>query len=297
MSIQLVDNNKKERNDNLTYGTIFSIEEFSIYDGPGIRTTVFLKGCPLRCTWCHNPEGQEFEACIVRSPNGCIGCNSCVNSAIYKNNKIVFSDESVKKCPMNLLRYCGETLNGEELALRLMKNQRILSDGGITFSGGEPLAQSEFLIDVLARLKGKLHTAVQTSGYCDEKIFDKVLEYSDYFLYDIKIADSEFHKKYTGVRNECILRNLNTLAHSGKEFVVRIPLIPGVTDTEENITSIANILVKNKIFYAELLPYNKMAGGKYKMLMQEYTPNFNTEITPEIHNDIFKKHEIDIKVL
>lgn len=131
----------------MSYGTIFSIEEFSVYDGPGIRTAVFLKGCPLRCTWCHNPEGQDFERCIVRSPNGCMGCNACINSVVEKDGKIVFTEESIKKCPMNLLRYCGEKTDSEELVLRLMKNRQILKDGGITFSGGEPLAQSEFLTE------------------------------------------------------------------------------------------------------------------------------------------------------
>lgn len=162
-------------------GTIFSIEEFSVFDGPGIRTSVFLKGCPLSCTWCHNPEGQAFEPCIVRSPNGCIGCNLCMEYAIKKNDKIVFTEDSVKKCPMRLLRACGETISSEELVNRLIKNECLLKDGGITFSGGEPLAQSEFLIDCLLRLKGRLHTAVQTSGFCDGKIFNRVLEAADYF--------------------------------------------------------------------------------------------------------------------
>lgn len=278
-------------------GVVFSIEEFSVYDGPGIRTSVFLKGCPLRCTWCHNPEGQEFASCIVRSPNGCIGCKSCINTAIRKGGKIFFTEESIKKCPMHLLRKCGETIGSEALVKRLMKNERILKDGGVTFSGGEPLAQSDFLIECLKQLKGKLHTAVQTSGFCEERIFTEVLKNADYFLYDIKIADSNLHKEYTGVSNECILRNLRILAHSGKEFVIRIPLIPGVTDTKENIAAVAELLAQNQISYAELLPYNKMAGGKYKMLMREYTPKFDTNILPQAHTDLFKKYGIETKIL
>lgn len=278
-------------------GVVFSIEEFSVYDGPGIRTSVFLKGCPLRCTWCHNPEGQAFAPCIVRSPNGCIGCRFCVDAAIRKGGKIFFTEESIKKCPMHLLRKCGETIESEALVKRLMKNERILKGGGITFSGGEPLAQSDFLMDCLKQLKGKLHTAVQTSGFCEERIFTEVLEHTDYFLYDIKIADSNLHKEYTGVSNERILRNLRILAHSGKEFVIRIPLIPGVTDTKENITAVAEILAQNQIFYAELLPYNTMAGGKYKMLMREYTPKFDTKISPQAHTDLFEKSGIQTKIL
>lgn len=278
-------------------GTIFSIEEFSVYDGPGIRTTVFLKGCPLRCTWCHNPEGQESSECIVRSPNGCIGCNACIDNAIKTDGKIIFTDESIKKCPMNLLRRCGEKVTVTDLTKRLLKNERILRNGGgITFSGGEPLLQYEFLLGCLDELHGKLHTAVQTSGFCDEKVFAKVLERADYFLYDIKIADNELHKKYTSVSNERILKNLALLSNSGKDFVVRIPLIPGVTDTVQNITSVAKILYQNKISYAELLPYNKMAGGKYKMLMREYTPNFDTQIAPQPRTDIFDEFGIKTKV-
>lgn len=287
----------KKSSENTLLGTIFSIEEFSVFDGPGIRTTVFLKGCPLRCTWCHNPEGQSFEECIVRSPNGCIGCNACIDNAEKTNEKIVFTEESIKKCPMNLLRKCGEKISSEDLVSHIMKNENILKNGGVTFSGGEPLSQGEFLADCLDRFGGKLHTAVQTSGFCNEELFKKILEKADYFLYDIKIADSTLHKKYTGVSNEKILNNLSLLAKSKKDFVIRIPLIPTVTDTAENITAIAEILTKNNIFYAELLPYNKMAGGKYKMLMRKYEPDFDTEILPQNREDIFEKFGIKTKTL
>ena len=147
-------------------GTVFSIEEFSVYDGPGIRTTVFLKGCPLRCGWCHNPEGQNFEAEIVRNPNGCIGCNACIDSADKKNGRLVFTDQSIKSCPMGLLRVCGEKIDSVDLSEKLLKNAKMLIDGGVTFSGGEPLSQSEFLFECLKLLKGKMHTAIQTSGFC-----------------------------------------------------------------------------------------------------------------------------------
>lgn len=278
-------------------GTVFSVEEFSVFDGPGIRTSIFLKGCPLRCTWCHNPEGQSFDECIVRSPNGCIGCNACIDYAIKEGEEFIFTEESIKKCPMNLLRRCGEKISSGALAAHVMKNERILKNGGVTFSGGEPLAQGEFLADCLDRFKGKLHTAVQTSGFGEEEIFKKVLKKSDYFLYDLKIVDDAVHKMYTGVSNELILNNFKLLVQSGKEFVIRIPLIPTVTDTVENITSIAEVLSKNKVFYAELLPYNKMAGGKYKMLMREYSPKFNTQIAPETRDYIFEKFKIRTKIL
>lgn len=279
-------------------GCIFSIEEFSVYDGPGIRTTVFLKGCPLRCTWCHNPEGQTEEPQIVRSPNGCIGCNNCVKAAVKQNGRLVFTEESIKKCPRGLLRTCGEKLDSELLCRRVMKNAVILNnDGGVTFSGGEPFMQSEFLFECLQRLKGKLHTAIQTSGYCSKQVFDTALGLADYFLYDLKLADSAQHKKFTGVPNELILDNFSRLANSGKAFTVRVPLIPGVSDTEENIAGIAKILNDNKVGYAELLPYNKMAGGKYRMLQREYNPGFDETAEVRIREDIFRSYGVEVKVL
>lgn len=282
----------------MSEGTIFSVEEFSVYDGPGIRTSVFFKGCPLRCTWCHNPEGQEFSPTIVRSPNGCIGCNTCLRTAIRRDGRLYFTGEGIKNCPMHLLRTCGETLTADALVTRLLKNERILKEeGGITFSGGEPLAQSEFLFDCLDRLSGRLHTAVQTCGFADEKTFARALEKADYFLYDIKLVDAAQHRKFTGASNEPILRNLGALAASGKEFVIRIPLIPTVTDTPENLTAAAELLVQNHISYVELLPYNKMAGGKYKMLLREYTPNFDTTVAPEPRTELFGAFGIEAKVL
>ncbi len=272
-------------------GNVFSVEEFSVYDGPGIRTTVFLKGCPLRCTWCHNPEGQNTKSEIVRSPNGCIGCGECMKTGS-------FTLDSIKKCPMNLLRVSGESISSNDLCERLMKNERILSNGGgVTFSGGEPLMQHEFVIDCIKRLKGRLHTAVQTSGFCTPDIFDKVLDVADYFLYDLKLADEQQHIKFTGCSNRNILRNFEKLAKSGVEFTARIPLIPGVTDTEENIIGIAKMLHYNNVDYVELLPYNKMAGGKYKMLLREYKPGFDETQEVNIRENIFERYNIKIKVM
>lgn len=135
-------------------GCLFSIEEFSVYDGPGIRTTVFLKGCPMRCSWCHNPEGQNPNTEIIRSPNGCIECNNCINSAVTKNGRLCFTEKSIKSCPMGLLRFCGEDIDSTVLCERILKNKQLLQNGGVTFSGGEPFNQSEFLFACLRGLKG-----------------------------------------------------------------------------------------------------------------------------------------------
>lgn len=279
-------------------GCIFSVEEFSVYDGPGIRTTVFLKGCPLRCTWCHNPEGQSENLQIVRSPNGCIGCGTCIKTAVRQNGRLCFTEEGIKKCPKGLLRICGERLSSEVLCCRILKNAKILTNGGgVTFSGGEPFMQSDFLFECLQELKGKIHTAIQTSGYCSKQSFETALGLADYFLYDLKLVNETIHKRYTGVSNTMILNNFSELAKSGKNFTVRIPLIPGVTDTEENISEIAEMLNKNKVGYAELLPYNKMAGGKYTMLQREYRPDFDESADVSIHEDIFRRNDIVIKIL
>ena len=278
-------------------GTIFSIEEFSVYDGPGIRTTVFLKGCSMKCEWCHNPEGQAYEPEIIRSPNGCINCGNCIKNSYTKNGRIIFLDDSIRKCPKNLLRMCGEQIDAIDLCETILKNKMLLQDGGVTFSGGEPLVQHEFLEECLKYLNGKLHTAVQTSGFSSADIFNTILKCADYFLYDLKLFDEAEHIKYTGVSNKMILDNYRTLVKSGAGFVTRIPLIPSVTDTADNISKIAKFIKENGVSYCELLPYNKMAGGKYKMLMREYKPSFDENKPVNYQEEIFDKYGITVKIV
>lgn len=279
-------------------GTVFSIEEFSVYDGPGIRTTVFLKGCPLRCSWCHNPEGQEFHPEIMRSPNGCLHCGECEKTTRNTNGKTVYTKECIDVCPANLFRICGDEYTAASLCDKLLKNAGILQKGGgITFSGGEPLCQSEFVLECINLLKGKLHTAIQTCGYCDVDVFEKVLEKADYFLYDLKLIDSDMHKKFTGVENQKIINNYITLSGSGRDFVTRIPLIPSVTDTKENLTAIAKLLNKCGVNYAELLYYNKMAGGKYRAVGRCYEPGFDQNADIYYGEELFEKYDIKVKLL
>ncbi|MBE6590910.1 MAG: glycyl-radical enzyme activating protein [Ruminococcaceae bacterium] len=279
-------------------GNIFSFEEFSVYDGPGIRTSVFLKGCPLSCSWCHNPEGQSSRVQIVRSPNGCIHCGNCEKYAELTPTGAVFTKKSMESCPKGLLRECGELYTPQEAVERILKNAKLLKRvGGVTFSGGEPLYQSEFLFECLELLKGELHTAVQTSGFCSERVFKKALELSEYFLFDIKLVDPEEHLYHTGATNEVILNNFSLLCESKRDFTVRIPLIPGVTDTEKNLTSICELLKKHVIDNAEILPYNIMAGGKYKMLLREYKPLFDDTAKVEFHPEIFRSYGIKAKIL
>lgn len=273
-------------------GRIFSIEEFATFDGPGIRMTVFLKGCPLRCTWCHNPEGQSFEREYKRSLSGCLHCGKCVGADGY------LTAESVTNCPKGLVKECGQDVSVEELTAKILKNADILkqSGGGVTFSGGEPLSQIAFIEECAKRLHG-LSVALQTSGYADEKTFSRALKICDYVLFDLKLWDREQHICFCGGDNENILRNYRLLAKSGVSFVTRIPLIPTVTDTEENLTSIADFMQENGVKYVELLPYNRAAGAKYPLLLRNYQPLFDDRKECKIRKAIFEQRDIRIKVL
>jgi len=205
-------------------GNVFAIEEFSTFDGPGIRMTVFLKGCPLRCQWCHNPEGQSFQNVVLRSPNGCLHCGNCMKAAEIVGGRPVLTEESIHACPNHLLRWCAQEYTPEALAEKIQKNVSILNStgGGVTFSGGEPLAQPDFLLACLKLLKGKTDRAVQTSGYAPKSVFERVLNNADRFLFDIKLVDDSEHKHYTGVSNVCILENFCLLVKSGVPFVSKV---------------------------------------------------------------------------
>ncbi len=280
-------------------GIVFSMEEFSVYDGPGIRTTVFLKGCPLRCSWCHNPEGQSPSPQIIRNGNGCIGCGNCIRHAKGTEEAPSYTSACIAHCPQRLLRMCGEEYSPRQLCDKLLQNQALLADGGVTFSGGEPLLQSEFLFSCLSLLEGKLHRAIQTCGYASPEVFCHALSLTDYVLYDLKLMDDGAHIRYTGCSNRPILQNFEALAESfpADRFAVRVPLIPGVTDTEENLSAIAALLQKHRIPSVELLPYNKFAGSKYHLVGKEYQPLFDESQPPQPHAELFAAHGIEAAVL
>lgn len=247
-------------------GRIFSIEEFAVHDGPGIRTTIFLKGCPLRCTWCHNPEGISPEPQYMEKRTGRI--------------------------------LCGYEISSSELAEMMLKNRSFfeMNEGGITLTGGEPLYQPKFVIDLLKKVK-PIHTAIETSGYASPKVFKEVIDEVDLVLFDIKHSDPEIHKKYTGVDNKIILNNFSYLKGTGKKFIVRIPLIPNVNDTEENMTNILSIIKDAKsLIRVELLRYHKTAGAKYGMIGKVYNPLFDPEIPPKVYN-LFENNNIKMELL
>lgn len=247
-------------------GTIFDIKEMAVHDGPGIRTTVFLKGCPLRCIWCHNPEGLVSKPQLMFKEVSCSGCNSCKVSCSHPECQEF--DRCIHMCPNNCLEISGKTVSADVLAKELVESAEILgtSFGGFTFSGGEPLAQPEFLFELMENLK-EFHLCIETSGFCNTDIFKKALSYLDFVIMDIKLADSDLHKKYTGVSNELILENFEILKASGKPYLVRTPMVPGITDSDENISKIKEIIGESNW---EQLPYNALAGAKYKMLGMEF---------------------------
>lgn len=243
-------------------GTIFDIKEMAVHDGPGLRTTVFMKGCPLRCIWCHNPEGLTSALQLMYKEARCRKCGLC--STQCSHPECAPFGKCIYMCPENCLQISGKAVDSHELAEELLSGAKTLgsSFGGFTFSGGEPLAQPKFLLEMLRLLKGH-HLCIETSGYADEETFREVLSHLDYVMMDIKLADSALHKKFTGVSNEKILKNLEILRESGLPCVIRTPLIPGITDTEENLTAIKKLVTG---FKHELLPYNDFAEAKYQML-------------------------------
>jgi len=232
-----------------TQGTIFDIKRYAIHDGPGIRVTVFLKGCPLRCPWCHNPEGQNPDLEIM-SPRTSHGEITGPTDA-----------EPV-----------GRVANVSQIMEEIEKDILFFdeSGGGATFSGGEPLMQAEFLLALLQACKAKdIHTALDTSGFAPREVFLSIRDWVDLVLFDLKIMNDEQHRKYTGVSNRLILENLRALDETRKRTVVRFPVVPQLTDTEENIADIvAFVAALKSIHDVALLPYHKMAGGKYKRLKQ-----------------------------
>ncbi len=263
-------------------GTVFDIKEMTVHDGPGSRVTVFLKGCPLRCIWCHNPEGLSNKPELMIKHTGCLKCGMCRKPCNHPECEPF--GRCLHACPKGLVTLSGTEYTPEALAKRLEGYESFLNSvgGGVTFSGGEPLLQGEFVYET-AKFLPNIHKALQTSGYCDEELFKKVISVMDYCLFDIKLADSETHQKYTGVSNEKILRNYKTLVNSGIPHVVRIPLIPGITDTEENLRAISKIVGEDKV---EIMRYNHLAGAKYSMVGREFTlPDLKSN---EINLSIFK---------
>lgn len=267
-------------------GTIFDIRRYSIHDGPGIRTAVFFKGCPLACRWCHNPEGRAYGPELIFRPARCILCDDCLtvcpNGAVSRRGDQIHIDRArchltgacAAVCPAEALEIVGREMTVEQVLAEVERDRPFYepSGGGVTFTGGEPLAQPRFLLDLLAACRTRgLHTVVDTSGYVPWPLLDEIRPLVDLFLYDLKLMDDARHIEWTGVSNADILANLRRLAEAGQALLIRIPLIPGVNDDEDNLRQAGAFLAGLPLPPpVELLAYHNIAEAKYAGLGLEY---------------------------
>ncbi|MFC2070527.1 glycyl-radical enzyme activating protein [Chloroflexota bacterium] len=267
-------------------GTIFNIQKFSVHDGPGIRTTVFMKGCPLQCRWCSNAESMNPEPELGIIYSSCNNCGKCIdvcpeNAIIIKNESIRFDrkkctacGECIGVCAPGALTVYGKQVSVEDVFKEVNKDKSFYegSSGGVTASGGEPLRQADFVAALFQMCReAGIGTCLDTCGYAPTDRLEKVLAFTDYVLYDIKHMNAEAHKQFTGMPNDLILHNAKVVAESKAEMLCRIPLIKDVNDTEENISETAKFLkTLGKDISIELLPYHRLGIGKYKTLDRAY---------------------------
>ena len=266
-------------------GLVSHIQRYSIQDGPGIRTTVFLKGCPLRCAWCHNPENRVPQPEVVAIEGRCIRCGECVpvcpaeaaDSAITPAGPRAACQRCgacVDACPAGARVLVGQAMSVPEVLTEICRDQVFYEDsgGGVTFSGGEPLAQPEFLSSALAACRRRgIHTAIDTCGYAPTSQFLAIAPLADLFLYDLKFMDDALHCKFTGVSNQAIIENLEHLARLGRAIWIRIPLIPGVNDHDFELDTMARFIAALPgVQQVNLLPYHMIGIHKFARIGQEY---------------------------
>ena len=263
----------KLRNDKIL---IFDIQRGSFVDGPGIRTTVFFKGCNLACKWCHNPESQSGKKQMLFYKDKCTGCGKCKQVCPYSLEKCDFCGKCALFCPNDAREICGKEYTVEEILKEILKDKSFYetSGGGVTFSGGECMLQIDFLKEILFECKKNgIHTAVDTAGNVTWEYFEKILPYTDLFLYDVKAYSNDLHKEGTGISNRLILENLEKLSDCFQgDIIVRIPIIPTYNTADTELNLIANFLKKLKIKSVELLPYHAMGEHKWQATGLELNP-------------------------
>ncbi|HDL17912.1 MAG TPA: glycyl-radical enzyme activating protein [Bacteroidetes bacterium] len=296
-------------------GCIFDIKRFAIHDGPGIRTTVFFKGCPLSCRWCHNPEGINANDEIIYRENRCIHCDDCISvcslQAITNRDggKIINTEicdlcgKCVDICPSTALEFVGTNMTVSEVMGEIEKDTAFFdeSGGGVTFSGGDPLLQFDFLRKILEQCRErKIHTTLDLSGYCPYESLENIQNLVTLFLFDLKVYDEEIHRQYTGVSNRLILSNLKKITKNENHVIVRIPVIPGVNDTEKEIDNISRYLSSlSNLREVHLLRHHNLGVSKYEQLSM---PKFKIECFPEGKSDLkrirteMEKHGFTIKI-
>jgi pyruvate formate lyase activating enzyme len=265
-------------------GVIFDIMRFSLHDGPGIRTTVFFKGCPLACWWCHNPESQSFQLDRMYYAERCRLCGDCIRAcpehAIARSNGSLVTTEPCRlcgrcteACQSDARRIVGKRISLSELIAEIEKDVIFFdeSGGGVTLSGGEPLLQSRFAAELLrACRERRIHTVLETSGFAEESRFLKISLLADLVLFDLKVLDASKHEMYTGVPLAPILGNLEALAARGRMPVVRIPVVPGINDGDDDLRQFASYLRRIRVQQVHLLPYHRTGIEKYQRLGLTY---------------------------
>lgn len=267
--------------------TFFDIKRFAVHDGPGIRTSLFLKGCPLNCRWCHNPEGIAPGKQLWYFPNQCLKCGDCVS--VCPEGALTLLDEikidrdkctncgkCTEICPTGALHFIGTTLETEEIEVELLKDRTFFeeSGGGITLSGGEPLSQFDAAKDILSRMKALgIHTAVETSLYLKREKLEEIVPLVDFFLTDLKVIDPAEHKSHVGVDGKLILDNLKYLADTNAEILIRVPIIPNFTAHHSNLDGIAKFIAGlSRPIQVELMNFNPLARDKFRVLGRPYEP-------------------------
>lgn len=296
-------------------GCIFNIQRFSVHDGPGIRTNVFLKGCPLRCIWCHNPEGLKAEKQIKYSPEKCIGCGDCADACengghlvdggihMLDFSRCVSCMSCAAACPANAIEADGEIRDVSYIISEVLRDESYFesSGGGLTLSGGEPFYQSDFAIEILKTAKENgINTAVETCGMAPTEVFSVAAQYVDLFLFDYKATGEELHKKVTGASQKQILANLKLISELGAEIILRCPIIPGINDNDEHYKGIGEIADKYNIKEINIMPYHSLGNGKREKLgmeLQYVAESMSYDRAEQIKTQIEKYTNTAVKVM